>query len=303
VRLPFALEVVGFSEEEGVRFSSGYIGSKGYAGLLSAADLALCDVSGATLREVLGRRAGRRFAPPRAAHARGGLLGYLEVHIEQGPVLEAGKLPLGVVTGIAGQTRGRITLVGRAGHAGTTPMALRRDALAGAAELILFAEALARRGPPLVATVGSLSVAPGAPNVIPGEVVLSLEVRHPRDPARRAGLRRLLAQARRIARRRGLRCSWHATQDNGAVACSRRLTSLLEKGVRSVQGRSLRLASGAGHDAVVMASAAPVAMLFVRCRGGVSHHPSEHAARADLGAALAATLEFLDRLAGGGGRP
>ncbi len=303
VRLPFALEVVGFSEEEGVRFSSGYIGSKGYAGRLSAGDLALCDATGTTLREVLGRRARRRFAPPRAAQGRGGLLGYLEVHIEQGPVLEAEKLPLAVVTGIAGQTRGRLQFRGRAGHAGTTPMALRRDALAGAAELILFAEALARRSPPLVATVGSLSVTPGAPNVIPGEALLSLDVRHPRDAARRAALRRILAQARAIARRRDLGCVWRATQDDGAVACSRRLASLLGKSVRSVQGRSLRLASGAGHDAVVMASIAPIAMLFVRCRGGVSHHPSEHAAAPDLGAALAATLDFIGRLAAGGSRP
>jgi allantoate deiminase len=298
VGLPFAVEVLGFAEEEGVRFACGYLGSKGYAGRLRAADLRRRDAAGSTLAEALRAFQGsRRLRLPSPAHAPRELLGYFEAHIEQGPVLEAAGLALGVVSGIAGQTRGRLVFAGRAGHAGTTPMALRRDALAGAAEFILFSEAWARRRPPLVATVGTLRVAPGAPNVIPAEAALSLDVRHPRDPARRAALRALLAAARRIARRRGLRFVWEPTQDDGAVACSPRLTARLAAGVRRAQGRSRALVSGAGHDAVPMSALAPVAMLFVRCRGGLSHHPDEYAAPADLAAAVEATAAFLEGLA------
>jgi allantoate deiminase len=240
---------------------------------------------------------GKKFVPPKRAHAPGELLGYLEVHIEQGPVLEAEHAAVGVVSAIAGQTRGRMIFRGRAGHAGTTPMPLRRDALAGAAELVLFAEALARKHAPLVATVGTLSVSPGAPNVIPGEVALSLDVRHPRDAARRVALARLLARARQIARRRKLTVEWKVTQDNGAVACSAPLSAALAQSVHAVQGRSPALISGAGHDAVVLSALTPVAMLFVRCRDGLSHHPDEYAAPADLEVALNVIIGFIERLA------
>jgi allantoate deiminase len=217
-------------------------------------------------------------------------------------VLEAEGLAVGVVSAIAGQTRGRLMFKGKAGHAGTTPMALRRDALAGAAEFILLAEALARPRSPLVATVGTARVTPGAPNVIPGEVVVSLDVRHPRDAARRMALRRLLVGAQRIARRRGLTCAWTVTQDNGAVACDRALSQRLESSVQAVQSRTLKLVSGAGHDAVVMAAVAPVAMLFVRCRDGLSHHPDEYASPGDIGVALKVLVDFLARLARDPGR-
>jgi allantoate deiminase len=312
VRLPFAVEVLGFSEEEGVRFSSAYLGSKGYTGRLRGGDLALKDADGITVREALATWRG--VAPGRltrllesvsggpTAKAKTGLLGYVEVHIEQGPVLEAEKLAVGVVSAIAGQTRGQLTFQGKAGHAGTTPMALRRDALAGAAEFILLAEALARPRPPLVATVGTARVAPGAPNVIPGEASVSLDVRHPRDAARRAALRKLLGGAQRIARRRGLTCTWKVTQDNGAVSCDRALTKRLAASVQAVQPRTLTLVSGAGHDAVVMAAVAPVAMLFVRCRDGLSHHPDEYASPGDIGVALGVLVDFLERLARDPGR-
>lgn len=292
-RPPFALEVLGFSEEEGVRFASGYLGSKGYAGRLAAADLARRDAQGVSVREALGPR----FLPPPAAHRRGELLGYVEAHIEQGPVLEAKGLSLGVVSAIAGQTRGRIVFHGRAGHAGTTPMRLRRDALAGAAEFVLAAEALARRTPGLVATVGTIACHPGAPNVVPGEAECSLDLRHAADPIRRLSLRRLLAEARGIARARKLGLSWTRTQDDGAVRCDPRLASLLAGSVRQVQDSCPALVSGAGHDAVILSRLAPVAMLFVRCRGGLSHHPDEHVAPADLEAALRALVAFLERLA------
>ncbi len=292
VTLPFAVEVLGFSEEEGVRFSSSYLGSKGYVGRLGATDLKRRDAHGRTLSEALGR-------PPGSvpAHDRRELLGYVEAHIEQGPVLEARRLSLGVVSGIAGQTRAELTWTGRAGHAGTTPMALRRDALAGAAEFLLAAEAYARKRRPLVATVGRMAAAPGAANVIPGLAVHSLDVRHPRDAVRRRALADLRGAARKIARRRGLRLAWRTTQDDAAVACAPALTGLLERSVRAQQGRSLTLASGAGHDGVIISSLTPIAMLFVRCRAGLSHHPDEHVAPSDLAMALRVMVDFLQRLA------
>jgi allantoate deiminase len=297
VSLPFAVEVVGFSEEEGVRFSSSYLGSKGYTGRLTGADLRLRDQRGVSLGEVLSASNRGRFSIPKPAHSPAGLVGYLEVHIEQGPVLEAEGLAAGVVSAIAGQTRARITFSGRAGHAGTTPMALRADALAGAAEFIIAVERLARARPPLVATVGRISAHPGASNVIAGSAELSLDVRHPKDPARRAAWRALKAAGRAIAKRRGLSFSAEATQDNDAVACSAALTSLLSRSVRRRQGRSVSLVSGAGHDAVIVSSIAPVAMLFVRCRDGLSHHPDEFVARRDMRAALEIVVDFLAGLA------
>lgn len=299
VRLPFAVEVVGFSEEEGVRFSSAYLGSKGYAGALRAADLALRDENGISIRECLRKRSGRRGAwkPPGRAHSPRQLLGYFEVHIEQGPVLEEHRLACGVVSGIAGQTRAKVEFAGRAGHAGTTPMALRHDALAGAAEFIVISEMLAKMRPPLVATVGRIAVRPGAANVIAGGAELSLDIRHPGDGDRREALRMLRSAADRVAHKRGLKVSFQVIQDNPSVGCSPELTELLVECVHSRQGKSLLLPSGAGHDGVVLSSLAPVAMLFVRCRGGVSHHPEEQVAKGDLAASIAIVGDFLNRLA------
>ncbi|MEJ1972922.1 MAG: allantoate amidohydrolase [Lacunisphaera sp.] len=278
VTLPFAVEVVGFSEEEAVRFTGAYLGSKAFTGRLKAADLKLTDARGQTLRSVIEAHAGRPFTPPKSAHRPSNLIGYLEVHIEQGPVLEDKKLAVGVVSAIASQTRGRLTFRGKAGHAGTTPMGLRRDALAGAAEFISFAEKFAGDRVPLVATVGTINVPSGAANVIPGQTVLTLDVRHPNDAACRQAVTQLMAQAQRIARRRGLAVTWQPTMQHHATPCSPELTALLAQSVKSVQGRSLPLVSGAGHDGVVMATQTPIAMLFVRCRGGLSHHPDEYAA-------------------------
>lgn len=300
ITLPFEVEVIGFSEEEGVRFASAYLGSAGYVGRLGARTLALRDGRGITVREALRRFNGGRFSPPRVAHRAESLLGYVEVHLEQGPVLEDRKLPVGVVAAIAGQSRFRLTWTGHAGHAGTTPMTLRQDALAGAAEFMSAAEKLARATPGLVATVGLCTVQPGAANVIPSEVEHTLDVRHARDATRRAAVRRLVTAARRIARRRGLRVAWRVTQDNAAVRCSPVLTSALARSVEAIQGRGLSLVSGAGHDAVVMSALTPVAMLFVRCRDGLSHHPREHVATADLAVALKVMVDFLERLAAGG---
>lgn len=292
VTLPFAVEVLGFSEEEGVRFASAYLGSEGFTGRLKAKTLGLRDSEGISVGDVLGG-----IPLPKPAHQRKDLLGYVEVHIEQGPVLEAKKLAVGVVSAIAGQSRFRLTWTGKAGHAGTTPMALRRDALAGAAEFALAAEKQARGTAGLVATVGVMTVAPGAANVIPGQVVHTLDVRHASDAVRRKALLALGRSAAQIARKRGLTVRWQRTQDNGAVACSPELTARLEQSVKAVQGRSLSLVSGAGHDGVVVSQLTPIAMLFVRCRDGLSHHPDEYASPADLAVALRVMVDFLERLA------
>lgn len=304
VKLPFAVEVLGFSEEEGVRFASAYLGSKGYCGKLTQRDLDMRDADGVSVGEAIERwngltpgRSSQRTGVSTLHHKRSDLLGYVEVHIEQGPVLETKNLAVGVVSAIAGQSRFKLTWTGQAGHAGTTPMALRRDALAGAAEFTIAVEKLARSTAGLVATVGTLSVSPGAANVIPGAVIHTLDVRHAKDAVRRAALRKLGRVAAQIAKRRGLKVRWQRTQDNGAVTCSPSLTAALERSVKAVQGKSISLVSGAGHDGVVMSTLTPIAMLFVRCRGGLSHHPDEYASPKDLGVALAVMTDFLERLA------
>lgn len=296
VELPFDVELVGFSEEEGVRFSSAYIGSKGYAGRLRSSDLSLTDPDGVSVSgalKVLGKWKGL----PKPAHRKADLLGYLEVHIEQGPILESKDLACGVVTAIAGQTRCSVAFVGEAGHAGATPMDLRRDALAGAAEFILAVEAYAKASMPLVATVGKINARPGASNVIAGCAEFTLDVRHPSDPRREAALRDIVQAGGAIARRRGLSFKLRVLQDNGAVACAPELTRRLEESVSAIQGRCIRLSSGAGHDAVVVSSMAPVSMLFVRCRRGLSHHPDEFVRKSDMSVALAVVVDFLTKLA------
>jgi allantoate deiminase len=297
VTLPFAVEVLGFSEEEGVRFASAYLGSEGYTGRLKPGTLALHDAEGVSVGQALKKFNGGKFSLPKPAHRPSNLIGYIEVHIEQGPVLEAKKLAVGVVSAIAGQSRFKLSWTGKAGHAGTTPMALRRDALTGAAEFVTGGEALARRTPGLVATVGTLTVSSGAANVIPGEVVHTLDVRHAKDGARRTALFQLGRLAAQIARKRNLKVSWQRTQDNVATPCSPALTAALERSVKAVQGKSLSLVSGAGHDGVVMSSLCPIAMLFVRCRDGLSHHPDEYAAPKDLAVALQVMVDFLLSLA------
>jgi allantoate deiminase len=297
VELPFALEIIGFSEEEGVRFPSAYIGSKAYTGTLKTSDLKVRDSTGRTLREVLEAHSKSPVILPKFSHRRKDLVGYLEVHIEQGPVLEAEDLALGVVSSIASQRRGRITFTGKAGHAGTTPMALRADALAGAAEWVVLVETHARARPPLVATVGQLRIPGGASNVIPGEVELSLDVRDPSNADCEKAFSKLVAAAQVIAKRRKLSCKWTQTMEHEATPCAASLTATLCESVRTVQPSCPSLVSGAGHDAVVMAKHAPVAMLFVRCRAGLSHHPDEHVDVSDLSAALRATVDFIQRLA------
>ena len=273
------LEVIGFADEEGLRFGTAYLGSAAVAGRFDPAWADLRDPEGVALGDLLP-------GDPAAA-ARDDLRGYLEVHIEQGPVLERLGEPVGVVTAIAGQTHAEIAFHGMAGHAGTVPMDGRRDALGAAAELVLAVERAATGG--AVATVGRLAVSPGARNVVPGEATLSLDVRHAEDEPRRAVVRAIHARVVEIAGARGVGLDFRPAAELPAVPMDERLSAAL--------GADLpRLVSGAGHDAAMMAAIVPAAMLFVRCRGGVSHHPDESVDEADVAVAIDVVERFLRAL-------
>src|SRR4051812_3022127 len=292
---PVAVEVYGFADEEGVRYGTAYLGSSVVAGAFDPAALRRRDADGVAMADAIAAFGGDPAALVDARRDAGGLLGYVEVHIEQGPVLEAEDLPVGVVTGIAGQTRAEVAFGGVAGHAGTVPMALRRDALVAAAEWVVAVEARAIDG--LVATVGELRVEPGASNVIPARATLSLDVRHLDDTAREAAVADLRERAEQIAAARSLELAWTGVQATAAVACSPALIAELEAAVADAGVRVARLASGAGHDAAVMARLCDVAMLFVRCAGGISHNPAEAVAAEDVAVAIDVTSRLLDRLA------
>ena len=296
-RLPFAIEVFAFADEEGLRFHSSYLGSKAVAGTFDPATLRLADSEGITLAEAMRAFGGN----PDLLHAskRDGsdLLGYLEVHIEQGPVLESLNLPLGVVSSIAGQSRISVYFSGEAGHAGTVPMSLRRDALCAAAEFVLAVETLGRSLPGLVATVGQITAQPGASNVIPGMVTLSLDVRHQEDAVREQACRQLQEQASSIGAARRVSASWQPLQPNRMVPCSPRLTQLLARAIEAAQYPVYSLPSGAGHDAAALSDLTEIAMLFVRCKSGISHNPAESVELEDVAAAIEVLEQFLLLLA------
>ncbi|HEV1992058.1 MAG TPA: allantoate amidohydrolase [Candidatus Dormibacteraeota bacterium] len=296
-RLPFVIEVVGFADEEGLRYGTPYLGSKALAGAFDVADLDRTDAQGVSMADAVRTFGGD---PGRLADDRwggGNLLGYVEVHIEQGPVLEARDLPVGIVSAINGQSRYRLTFIGEAAHAGTTPMDRRKDALVAAAEFVLEVEADARETDGLVATVGQLAVSPGVTNVVPGEAVLSLDVRHADDTIRLERSARLLQRARDIAARRGLSVESEPVAENQSVPCSPPLASLLTQAVQELGHPTVTLGSGAGHDAAVMAGITDVAMLFVRCKGGVSHNPAESVTEEDVAVAIDVLGKFMELLA------
>ena len=295
--LPFAIEVLGFADEEGVRYGTAYLGSSVVAGTFDPEALDRRDADGVAMADAIATFGGAPTALAGARRDPAGLLGYVEVHIEQGPVLEAEDLPVGVVSGIAGQTRAEVVFTGVAGHAGTVPMALRRDALAAAAEWIGEVEAAARGADGLVATVGEVVVAPGASNVIPGRVTLSVDVRHLEDGRREAAVAALRSRAEAIAAARGVSAAWADVQATPAVACSERLSSALATAVADAGVRVVRLPSGAGHDAAQLARICDAAMLFVRCAGGVSHNPAEAVTAADVAVAIGVAGRLVDTLA------
>ncbi len=289
----FALDVVAFSEEEGVRFGAPFIGSKAVTEALDSELLAQQDKAGLTLQQALEQFKTEHpdaLAPCLTCNT----CGYLEFHIEQGPELETLSLPLGVVTAITGQVRGTMAFFGRAGHAGTTPMAQRYDALAAAAEWIGQVEALALATPSLAATVGQIAVYPCAVNVISAEARCSLDLRHTDDSVRSHALSQILEAAEAIVAKRGLRFTWSLNYQQSAVPMDPRMIDIAERAVARAGYPLHRMASGAGHDAMVLAPHLPSGMIFLRSPGGLSHHPDEAVLTEDVAAAIAAGISFLD---------
>ncbi|MET0600769.1 MAG: allantoate amidohydrolase [Baekduia sp.] len=301
VALPFAVDVLGFADEEGLRFGTAYLGSRAVAGTFEPSLLDALDDDGVSVRTALqrfGGDPGSLSGASGSASRRGDeLLGYVELHMEQGPVLEERGAPVGVVTGIAGATRAEVRYTGLAGHAGTVPMALRRDAAPAIAELVLACETAARETDGLLATVGRLSVLPGAPNVVPGGAIAFLDVRHADDDVRHHAVAELRARAEAIAAARKLEMRWSVRLDNAAVTVDAALTERLAAAAGGLGLPDVRLASGAGHDGVALAALCPIAMLFVRCTSGLSHNPAEAVAPADASVALDVLHAFVRRLA------
>jgi allantoate deiminase len=295
-RLPFAIDVIAFGDEEGSRFTSTLTGSRALAGRFDPIVLEERDRAGVSRRDALVAFGGDPDAVPAEARYPDQTLGYLEVHIEQGPVLEARELPVAIVEAIAGASRGTITLIGEAGHAGTVPMDLRRDALAAAAEIVLAVERCARRVPGLVATVGRCEVARAATNTVPGDVLLSLDVRSADDAIRARALAEIEAEVAAIAGARGVAAAVAMTYEAPAATADRRLCAALAAALTAAGQPVLWMTSGAGHDAMAFGGRIPFAMLFVRCRRGVSHHPDEHAEATDIEVAAEVLWRTLSTL-------
>ena len=292
-RFAFAIEVIGFADEEGVRFNSTLLGSRAIAGTFDERVLDAQDRAGMTMRQALsafGLDAGKIGT---AAHRRDDVLGYIELHIEQGPVLESLGLPVGLVTAISGASRLSITLEGMAGHAGTVPMDRRRDALTGAAECILAVESYCRLYEGLVGTVGQTIVAPGATNVIPGKVSFTLDVRSGSDQQRRKAVDELVQKIETIAAERSLTCRIARIHDNRSVPCGPRISLQIANAIRQRGYAVHKLASGAGHDSMAIADICEIGMIFVRCRGGISHHPEEHVELSDVEAGAQVLFEAI----------
>src|SRR3954470_15996013 len=294
-RLPFAIEIVGFADEEGVRFASTLLGSRAVAGTFDESVLNTRDRDGVSMRDALVQFGLDPDHIGAAARARRELLAYLELHIEQGPVLEAQNLPVGVVTAIAGATRLAARLTGMAGHAGTVPMALRRDALAGAAECICMGEEFCKTDEAgLVGTVGYIDAMPGATNVIPGLVSFTLDIRAPSDPHRKMAVADIVRRIEAIAKRRDLALQLDITHENRTVPCAPWLKAQVADAVTAEGFSVFELPSGAGHDGMAMIDIADVAMVFVRCRGGISHHPDEHVDVADVDVGARVLLRLIE---------
>jgi len=292
-RLPFSIEVIGFGDEEGVRFGTTLLGSRAIAGTLDRDVLHTKDSGGASIADALRAFGLDPNSMEKVKRSRSDVLAYAELHIEQGPVLEAEGLPVGVVTAINGFSRLRVTLRGEAGHAGTVPMPLRRDALAAAAECILMVERVAKKIPELVGTVGRIEAKPGAINVIPGEVQFTVDLRAPQDSDRQEAVAEVKREIARIAARRKLEARIESLQDFGSSACAPWLMRQLERAVEARGVRVRRLPSGAGHDGMAIKAIADIAMLFVRCKGGVSHNPAESIAEEDAAIGAGVLFDFI----------
>src|SRR6202140_2784823 len=294
-RLPFAIEVTGFADEEGVRFASTLLGSRAVAGTFDESVLGSKDSAGISMRDALLQFGLDPDHIGAAARARSELLGYVELHIEQGPVLEGLNLPVGVVSAITGSTRLAANLTGMAGHAGTVPMPLRRDALAGAAECIVQIEEFCRTDQSgLVGTVGYIHAMPGATNVIPGQVSFTIDIRAPSDSHRKLAVADIVRRIENIARRRKLSLQLDVTHENRTVPCAPWLKAQVADAVAAEGYRVFELPSGAGHDGMAMIDIADLGRGFLGCRGGISHHPDDNVDKADVDAAARVLLRLIE---------
>ena len=296
-RLPFAIEVIAFGDEEGSRFPKAMLCSTGLVRPASAADLALADKDGVSVAQALALFGLDPAATADAVRSPADILAYIEPHIEQGPVLETEDLPIGVVTGIAAQLRLKVRIRGQAGHAGTSPMNLRRDAVTAAAEAALIVEAVCRAGPQdLRGTVGRFQSTTSAYNVISGEVEIGVDLRAATSAVRDAAAAEIRRRLQDAAAARGVEMAIEVIQDLQGCLCDPGLIDQMSRAVEAVGVRPLQLLSGAAHDAMSLQDLAPVAMLFIRCEGGVSHNPAERVRPADVGIAVQALLAFIEQL-------
>jgi allantoate deiminase len=295
--LRHAVEVVAFGDEEGVRFPSHLLSSRALTGTVKAKELETADADGVTVRDALKRLGLDPAALGSCKRGRKEIAAYLEVHIEQGPVLQAEKQPLAAVVAINGATRMRVTVSGTAGHAGTVPMTLRQDALAAAAQMVLAIERIGGgHGADLVATVGRLETLPGAPNVIPGEVRFTVDVRSPADALRARAVKDIVAQMKALAKARRVSLAHEIYYDAPAALMNARVVDAVAAAISDTGHRPLRLSSGAGHDAMAIAPHWPAAMMFVRCKDGLSHNPAEAITVADADVAVRALIAAVRRL-------
>lgn len=292
-RLPFAIEVLAFGDEEGVRFPVTLTSSRAVSGIFEPATLDAVDADGISLREALIGFGGDPQAIAGLGREPARIIGYVEAHIEQGPVLEQTNLPVGIVTAISGATRLTVSVTGFAGHAGTVPMALRRDAGAAAAEMVLAVEAVAQSASDVVATVGQIRFEPGAINVIPSGASFTVDLRSPDNASRKAALSQLDQRLADIAARRGVTVSLEHFYNEDAATCDPALVAGLSAAVEACGIAPLHLPSGAGHDGLAMVALCPFAMLFVRCKGGISHNPAESITSEDAEIAVSVLLTFL----------
>jgi hydantoinase/carbamoylase family amidase len=296
-RLPFALEVVGFADEEGVRFHSLYLASSCAAGTMSASMLDTADNDGITVREAIAAWGFHPDAVPDGALTEHRYLGWIEAHIEQGPRLEAAGIPVGIVAGIVGTQKAHLDVTGTAGHAGTVAMTDRQDALVATAEIIVAIEAIGRSIPDAVATVGEIAVKPGAPNVIAGKAGISLDLRHPDNTVLDEMYATIRTRSAAIAARRGVDIIWTTGQRMAAMTCDDALNGALAAAIEGAGYPATRLFSGAGHDAAALSRIMPATMLFTRCEGGVSHNPAEKITSEDAAATIDVLVRFVDALA------
>jgi len=293
-RLAFAIEVIGFADEEGVRFGSTLLGSRAVAGTFKPEVLDSVDANGVGMRAAMREYGLDPERVAQAARRREDVLAYAELHIDQGPVLEAEGLPAGVVTAINGATRLAVEINGTAGHAGTVPMNLRQDALAAAAECVLAIERRCGGVAELVGTVGKLETLPGAVNVIPGKVRFTIDVRSPRDPERLSAVSKIVAEMQAIAGRRNVAVKVARTHEGGVAACAPWLMEQIGAAIAAEEITVRKLPSGAGHDGMAMIELCDIGMLFVRCEKGISHNPAEAISAADAETGARIFLRFIE---------